>query len=209
MSNKMFTKETMDSLELLGDILSVLSSRLPASNYNNNNNTNNNEDELPKYNYPSAGHLYPVQTLIFIPSNNYLGYHHPLNNCLVKLPNPHNLFDIINNYKHQHELTSSTSSSSSSISETQTLSSSFYIFFIAERQAIEPVYGEELSLDFCYLEAGYMEELIHLNLDDILSHNHTSAFLSSIPINSEDEELHKELNLSSSQIPLHMLVLQQ
>lgn len=174
-------------MALLGDILSVLSSRLPASAVN---------DELPKYNYPSAGHLYPVQTLVFVPSNNYLGYYHPLNNCLVELAPPVLLKDILDNYKQQN-----TPNPSASVIA--------FLVFVAEREAIEPVYGADLSIEFCYLEAGYMEELIQLSLQGILEQRNTTTNIDSISIKQRDDNLHKELGLTETQVPLHVLLLTQ
>ena len=205
-------------MALLGDILSVLSARLPAT------------DQLPKYNYPSAGHLYPVQTLIFIPSNNYLGYYHPLNNCLIKLSTSNNLQDTLNNHRQHYvqqvaaEITPTPSTSpQSSLSSSPTsltsltsatmpklqlatmINNPVYLLFIAERDAIEPVYGTSLSLEFCYLEVGYMEELIRLSLQDILEQHNTTATLTSLPINPADLKLRTELELTDTQIPLHIL----
>lgn len=182
----MHLEKKMDSiiLPLLGDILSVLSSRLPVGE-------GEGEENLPKYNYPSAGHLYPVQTLVYIPSSHYLGYHHPLNNCLVELPNEGD--KILNSLREytptipsspltpsqfvpsspqfsttppqfsttppQFSTTPPQFSSSPSQFTSSASSPSFpvvmaYLIFVMEREAIEPVYGADLSLDFCYLEAG-------------------------------------------------------
>jgi hypothetical protein len=86
-----------------------------------------------------------------------------------------------------------------------------YLIFVMEREAIEPVYGADLSLDFCYLEAGYMEELLQLSLQDIVQQRGTSTTIKGIPVPSQpsNSPLHKELGLSESQVPVHVLVLSQ
>lgn len=176
--------------DILGDILSVLSCRNPPP-------SSIGDEQLPTYNYPSAGHLYPVQTLVHVPTKSYLGYYHPLNNCLVELPLSKKLQGELDKHKPEDN------------GDRETIA---YLIMVAERDAIEPVYGEDLSKEFCYLEAGYMVELIHMNLQDILEqHNPPSTAISSIslPPPSEDDKLSKELGLTPSQFPLHMLLLTQ
>ena len=87
---------------------------------------------FPKYRYPSAGSLYPVQTYFGIPQNSIPGiergvyYYDPRAHALVRLAD--------NRYP---------------------ACSPPRIMFVAELNAIEDIYGEA-SLRFCALEAGYM-----------------------------------------------------
>ncbi|WP_075883936.1 non-ribosomal peptide synthetase [Candidatus Protochlamydia sp. W-9] len=98
---------------------------------------------IPKYRYPSAGSLYPVQTYFSIPFNHIEGveggiyYYDPLKNQLVKLPTQAQFFG----------------------------NSIFKIYFVAKLSAIEPLYGN-LSKDFCNLEAGYMLELVQNSCEE-------------------------------------------
>lgn len=99
------------------------------------------KQQLPKYLYPSAGSLYPVQTYIYIneKSNKEIQpgiyYYHPVNHELHLAVGEENL--ISTNFQ-----------------------GSFEILFLANYSAIEPLYGD-LSVPFCALEAGYMVNLIN------------------------------------------------
>jgi amino acid adenylation domain-containing protein len=90
---------------------------------------------FPKYRYPSAGSLYPVQTYFGIPQSSIPGiergtyYYDPRAHALVRLAD-------------------------SSYPEC----SPPRMMFVAELNAIEDTYGEA-SLRFCALEAGYMRGL--------------------------------------------------
>ncbi len=86
---------------------------------------------LPKYRYPSAGSLYPVQVYLSIPGGEFGGgyyYFDPIERNLVHLPSENS-------------------------------PSSLAIFFVAKMAAIAPLY-DTLSDDFCALEAGYMAHLV-------------------------------------------------
>jgi len=104
---------------------------------------------LPKYRYPSAGGLYPVQVYMYVKPDRVEGvpggtyYYHPEWHRLVQLSAeariPHDIhtpnnFDIFD-------------------------SSAFSIFLVGQMNAIRPLYGEQ-SRDFCLLEAGYMSQLL-------------------------------------------------
>ncbi len=104
---------------------------------------------LPKYRYPSAGGLYPVQVYLYVKPGRVAGvpggtyYYHPEQHRLVQIsaeaPIPHDIhtpnnFDIFE-------------------------SSAFSIFLVGRMNAIAPLYGEA-SRDFCLLEAGYMSQLL-------------------------------------------------
>jgi amino acid adenylation domain-containing protein len=103
---------------------------------------------LPKYRYPSAGSLYPVQTYLFIKSNSIetlpagIYYYHPSDHNLILL---HSTNEI----------------DSSVYLENQPLfeQSAFAIYLIGKLSAIAPMYGE-LARDFCLLEAGHIGQLL-------------------------------------------------
>ena len=103
---------------------------------------------LPKYRYPSAGGLYPVQTYVCVKPARVSGlqggmyYYHPRDHRLVALASevldpaifgPENapIFDR----------------------------AAFGLFLVADMAAIAPVYGRK-SRDFALLEAGYMGQLL-------------------------------------------------
>nr|MDJ0838401.1 amino acid adenylation domain-containing protein [Acidobacteriota bacterium] len=99
---------------------------------------------LPKYNYPSAGSLYPVQTYVYIRTDGVKDfdggfyYYHPGSHELVKIhdapmPNEH-CFEAMYN-------------------------AAFAVLMVGEHNAIKPLYGS-ISDDFCTIEAGYMAQLL-------------------------------------------------
>lgn len=144
-----------------------------------------NSDELPfpKYRYPSAGSLYPVQVYLYVKSDRIEGveggtyYYHPKDHRLVLLssePKIKKSIHTVNNYQTFED-------------------SAFSVFLVAEMKAIAPVYGTktisrrvgksklktllsglhtmlvalkqqqssaDVSRDFCVLEAGYMGQLL-------------------------------------------------
>jgi amino acid adenylation domain-containing protein len=122
-------------LEHLNAILAALSQvRLPAQ-------------ALPKYLYPSAGTLYPVQTYLQIEPNRIEGlaagsyYYDPREHRLVLVdPRPPGGVQAAG-------------------SKGEAEKPAFRLFFVGELQAIEPFYGL-LSRHFCTLEAGYMGQLL-------------------------------------------------
>lgn len=104
----------------------------------------------PKYLYPSAGSLYPVQTYLFIKPERVEGinagiyYYHPVNHNLTQLSPVEYLDDttyekLVNRPIYQ--------------------SSAFAIFFIAKMDAIAPLYGE-YARDFALIETGAMVQLL-------------------------------------------------
>eukprot|EP00047_Mylnosiga_fluctuans_P007112 m.251171 g.251171 ORF g.251171 m.251171 type:complete len:185 (+) comp17097_c0_seq1:27-581(+) len=105
---------------------------------------------LPKYAYPSAGSLYPVQTYIYvkegaaanIESGTY--YYHPrehkLNQYSVNVPLPRSVFvDRVAQDKFDR--------------------AGVVLFLISQLSAIEPLYPEK-AREFSYLEAGYMVRVV-------------------------------------------------
>jgi amino acid adenylation domain-containing protein len=103
---------------------------------------------LPKYHYPSAGSLYPVQTYLFIKPNRVeslqpgIYYYHPADHRLILL-NP------------TSEIESRVYGGNQPLFE----QSGFSIFLIGKLSAITPMYGE-LAKNFCLLEAGHIGQLL-------------------------------------------------
>lgn len=107
------------------------------------------KDEIPKYRYPSAGSLYPVQTYLFVKPNRVAGieggfyYFHPAESALQRTSDHHqldaNFFGAVNrNIGDQI---------------------AFALFLVGKLSAIQPLYGER-ARDFCLLEAGHMGQLL-------------------------------------------------
>jgi len=103
---------------------------------------------LPKYRYPSAGNLYPVQVYLWIKPNGVRGlpagiyYYHPAEHNLI----------LVNATE---EIEQDVYGSNRSIFQ----QSGFSIFLIGKISAIAPMYGE-LARDFCLLEAGHIGQLL-------------------------------------------------
>ena len=106
---------------------------------------------LPKYRYPSAGNLYPVQTYLLIKGNSIKGlspgiyYYHPREHRLI----------LVNATE---EIEADIYGSNKSIFD----QSGFSIFLIGKISAITPMYGE-LAKDFCLLEAGHIGQSLMEN----------------------------------------------
>jgi amino acid adenylation domain-containing protein len=102
----------------------------------------------PKYRYPSAGSLYPVQTYVYVKPGRVSGiepgayYYHPKDNRLIALS--------------QAPLLAPTFGSENGPTFERC---AFAVLLIAEMKAIAPLYGE-LARDFSLLEAGYMSQLL-------------------------------------------------
>jgi amino acid adenylation domain-containing protein len=102
----------------------------------------------PKYRYPSAGSLYPVQAYLYVKPGRVAGveggayYYHPAEHRLIALSGA--------------TLAARTfGSENAPIFER----AAFAVFLIAEMQAIAPLYGN-LARDFSLLEAGTMCQLL-------------------------------------------------
>lgn len=104
---------------------------------------------LPKYRYPSAGHLYPVQTYIYVKPGRIEGlaggtyYYHPVKHRLVLLSKEARLDRDIYSYTNCEIFDRA----------------AFALFSIGTLSAIAPLYGE-FARDFCLLEAGYVGQLL-------------------------------------------------
>ena len=104
---------------------------------------------LPKYRYPSAGNLYPVQTYLYVkpaavedaPAGLY--YHHARDHQLVLLQAGESVDRSLYGVHNQPIFDQA----------------AFALFLIGDLRAIRPLYGES-ARDFCLLEAGYMSQLL-------------------------------------------------
>ncbi|OQW90774.1 MAG: hypothetical protein BWK78_06215 [Thiotrichaceae bacterium IS1] len=161
------------TLTQLGQLLSCLSPRsFPGA-------------VLPKYRYGSAGSLYPIQTYLYVKPNGITDlaagvyYYHPLEHRLILLATEARLD------RHHYDGTNQTIFDQSA----------FGLFLVAESKAIEPMYGQT-ARDFCLLEAGYMSQLLMMEVPNY--------DLGLCPIGGmEFAPLHAELGLSDSQEMVH------
>lgn len=107
-------------------------------------------DQAPKYRYPSAGSLYPVQVYLHVKANRVerlpagIYYYHPVQHHLVALATDIELKRTIHDPFINRPIFDK---------------AAFSLFLIAQLNAIAPLYGEA-SRDFCLLEAGYMGQLL-------------------------------------------------
>jgi len=108
---------------------------------------------LPKYLYPSAGSLYPVQTYLHVKSGRVEG-----------LPQATYYYD-----RSSHrlvELEAETLIDTSIHVETNRQSfdeAAFSLFLIAKLDAVIPIYGRELAIEFCMLEAGFIGQTLMMS----------------------------------------------
>ncbi|MEZ4860210.1 MAG: AMP-binding protein [Caldilineaceae bacterium] len=106
---------------------------------------------LPKYRYPSAGNLYPVQTYLYVKPGRIDGlaggcyYYHPAYHQLVPLQSEQNQsmgdFQV------------------GAANQTIFTQAAFTLFLVADLAAIAPIYGE-IARDFALLETGYVSQLL-------------------------------------------------
>ncbi|MBP0011793.1 MAG: amino acid adenylation domain-containing protein [Roseofilum sp. SBFL] len=107
------------------------------------------ESPLPKYRYPSAGHLYPVQTYIYVKPGRIDGleggtyYYHPVKHRLILISKTARLERDLYSYSNKDIFDRA----------------AFALFSIGSLDAISPLYGE-FARDFCLLEAGYIGQLL-------------------------------------------------
>ena len=99
--------------------------------------------DLPKYRYPSAGNLYPVQTYVVVRPGAMTDveagvyYHHPRRHQLVRLATePSRVLGLVGED-----------------------AGGVALLLVAKPGAIAPIYGD-LARPFCLLEAGYMQQLL-------------------------------------------------
>jgi amino acid adenylation domain-containing protein len=104
----------------------------------------------PKYRYPSAGGLYPVQTYLYVKPGRVDGmaagiyYYHPQKHQLTNI-SPDARLDR--------------AAYSRLINRPIFDEAAFAIYFIAQIKAIAPMYADH-SMPYCLLEAGYMSQLL-------------------------------------------------
>ncbi|MFJ2485203.1 amino acid adenylation domain-containing protein [Pseudomonas sp. NPDC087639] len=108
-------------------------------------------DGEAKYQFPSAGGLYPMQTYLYVKPDRVLGvpggayYYDPRQHRLLALqsgvldPDTYDYF--VNRPVYEN--------------------AAFSLFFIADMAAIRPLYGER-SRDFCHIESGAMAQLLSM-----------------------------------------------
>ena len=142
---------------------------------------------MPKYRYPSAGNLYPVQTYLYVKPGRIQGLaegyyyyqpaQHKLGLCSPEKPIPPNV-----------------TATNQPIFE----QAAFAIFLVAELAAIKPMYGD-LARDFSLLEAGYMSQLLMTQAPE--------QQIGLCPIGELPEvEIKTALGLGDSHLLLHSLV---
>ena len=106
------------------------------------------EHLVPKYRYPSAGGLYPVQTYLYLKPGAVTDfdpgyyYYDPHGHRLQRLGDDAHLPSAYRGYL-------------APLSQ----GAAFSVFFVAALSAIVPMYGR-LARDFCLLEAGYLAQLL-------------------------------------------------
>ncbi len=147
------------------------------------------ESPLPKYRYASAGSLHPVQTYLYVKPNRVesvdsgVYYYHPVQHQLVPMSCSSEVDPLQPLYYGPNQ----------SILE----QAAFVLFLVAERQAIDPIYGN-MARDFCLLEAGYMSQLLMAQAPDFE--------IGLCPLGVlDDRVVRAELNLGSSQEMVHSL----
>ena len=108
---------------------------------------------LPKYRYPSAGNLYPVQIYLLIKPNRVEGlgggiyYYNPAEHRLILL-NPIG-----------EEVDGLGANVYGATNQVVFEGSAFSLFLLGKMDAISPMYAE-LGREFCLLEAGYLSQLL-------------------------------------------------
>jgi epothilone synthetase B len=104
---------------------------------------------LPKYRYPSAGGLYPVQAYLFVKPGAVKdmdgGYYYfdPATNALVQLSDPLGTEEGLY----------------AGYLKPLYAAAAFSLYLVADLDAIQPMYGK-VAQNFCFIEAGYMGQLL-------------------------------------------------
>lgn len=172
--------------EYLGEVLDVqrLSATLSVlSEYRSN------DLPMPKYRYPSAGSLHPVQIFVHIKAEQVDGLPHGF---YYYQPETHELVRLAN----QSDLTRD----SWGLGENPNIfdRAAFSLFFVGEFDAINPIYGQKDARGMMYLEAGYMGQL--------LMETSIAQHVGLCPMGFLDAEVHDKLGLNPSQHILHYMV---
>lgn len=109
-------------------------------------------NDKSKYQYASAGALYPVQPYMYIKPNSVEGisggtyYYHPVEHQLIAIQLNTEIDRRMHGFQNQLIFDES----------------AFSIFLIGQLAAIAPLYGE-LSRDFCLIEAGLMSQVLEMS----------------------------------------------
>jgi len=144
---------------------------------------------LPKYRYASAGSLHAVQVYLHVKDGRVEGlsggcyYYHPEQHSLVRIGAGDGL-----------------TAAQYGVGENPLIfdQAAFSLFFIGERNAITPVYGETVGEQFLYIEAGYMGQL--------LMETSPEHLVGLCPIGYLDDAIAGMLQLDSSQVIVHSMI---
>jgi SagB-type dehydrogenase family enzyme len=172
--------------EYLGDTLTFdrLSDMLLALS-----ELHDDEMPLPKYRYASAGSLHAVQVYLHVKEGRVEGlaggcyYYHPEQHSLVRV----GAGDALTAAQY-------------GVGENPLVfdRAAFSLFFVGERQAITPVYGDTVGEQFLYVEAGYMAQL--------LMETSPAQLVGLCPIGYLGDALPGFLGLRSSQVIVHSMI---
>jgi amino acid adenylation domain-containing protein len=144
---------------------------------------------FPKYRYASGGSLYPVQLYLYVADGRVSG-----------LPGGTYYFDPATHELAELEPGATLPADIHADANRPTfLGSAFSLFLVADRDAIEPLYGRR-SRDFCLLEAGLMAQL----LDSAAAE--TELGLCQVGLIRPTRELRAALRLGDRHEVLHGLV---
>jgi epothilone synthetase B len=141
---------------------------------------------LPKYRYPSAGGLYPVQVYLFVKPDAITGleggyyYVDPAANTLVQLA------PVLGNEEELY----------AGYLKPLYNASAFSLFLVADLNAIQPMYGK-VAQDFSFIEAGYIGQL--------LMSESTEHLVGLCPVGGlqEHQDFRQALRLSDSHQVIH------
>lgn len=144
---------------------------------------------LPKYRYASAGSLHAVQVYLHVKEGRVEGlpagcyYYHPEKHSLVRVSSGEGV-----------------DTSQYGVGENPLIfeQAAFSLFFVGEREAITPVYGETVGEQFLHVEAGYMGQL--------LMEYSPASLVGLCPIGYLGDELPGLLRLRSSQVIVHSMI---
>jgi amino acid adenylation domain-containing protein len=147
------------------------------------------DSPLPKYLYPSAGSLYPVQTYLHVKAARVEGleegtyYYDPSNHRLIQLELGARIVSAAH-VEHNRAMYEQ---------------AAFSLFLIAQMDAIVPIYGKELADRFCMLEAGYIGQALTMS-----AHQHEVGLC---PIGSLDyDAVRGYFRLDAGHVFLHSFV---
>lgn len=142
---------------------------------------------FPKYRYPSAGGLYPVQVHLYLKPGSVEGfapgyhYYDPRAHRLQRLGDDDRLASAYRGYL-------------APLAE----ASGFSVFFVGALSAVAPMYGR-LARDFCLLEAGYLGQLL---MEDAPSRG-----IGLCPIGMlDDRDLRDSLRLREDDVIVHSML---